>query len=290
MVVLMLPTRRTETAVSRQAAMTSSKVASQPRGFALVIVLWSLGMLALLGTQVTATTRVQLRLVAQARDEAMAEAAAEGAINQATFILLGGGRLGAAGAPMRIRIGGAEVAISAADEAARIDPNAISKDVWRALLVAVGVDPARATALAGEIADWRTRTAASTSGGAKIDVYRDHGLPYRSADHPFYSVDEIALIPDMTPDILARLRPWLSVYHEDAVDDPTGATPAGLAVAGGSGSGNGLSSHNVIMRVTAIAAIPGRARFVRSAVVRIRADPAAEPETAGDLVQVLTWE
>ena len=271
---------------SRPEATTSN------RGFALVIVLWSLGMLALLGTQMTATTRVQLRLAAQARDQAIAEAATEGAIRQAAFVLLGGGRLGAVAAPMRMRIGEVEVAISATDEAAKIDPNAVSKDVWRALLVAVGVDPARATALAGEIADWRTRTAASATGGAKIDLYRERGLPYRSADHPFYSVDEIGLIPDMTPDILARLRPFLSVYHEGDVDDPTGATPAGLAVAdtGSSNSANRSSSRNVIMRVTAVGAIPGRARFVRSAVVRIRADPAAEPEAAGDLVQILTWE
>ena len=96
----------------------------------------------------------------------------------------------------------------------------------------------------------------------------------------------------MTPDILARLRPWLSVYHEGDVDDPGTATLAGVAVAdaGNSKSGGRLFSGNIVMRVTAVAAIPGRARFVRSAVVRIRADPDAEAETAGDLVQILTWE
>ena len=249
-------------------------------------------MLALLGTQMTAATRVQLRLAAQARDQAMAEAAAEGAIRQSAFILLGGGRPGPAGAPMRIQVGGVTVVVSASDEAAKIDPNAASPDAWRALLAAVGVDPPRAAALAGEIADWRTNTPASTIGGAKIDLYQDRNLPYRSADHPFYSVDEIGLVPDMTPDILARLRPWLSVYHEGDVADATAATPAGMAVAdaGSSSSGESIPGRNVIMRVTAAAAIPGRARFVRSAVVRIRADPAAEAETAGDLVQILTWE
>jgi hypothetical protein len=82
------------------------------------------------------------------------------------------------------------------------------------------------------------------------------------------------------------------VYHEGAVDDPTGATPAGLAGAdtGSSKSGANSPGRNIIMRVTAVGAIPGRARFARSAVVRIRADPAAEPEAAGDLVQILTWE
>jgi general secretion pathway protein K len=277
MVVLIVPARQS---------------VSRSRGFALVIVLWSLGMLALLGTQMTGTTRVQLRLAAQARDQAMAEAAADGAIRQASFILLGGGRLGSPGVPLRMRIGEVAVAINASDEAAKIDPNAASRDVWRALLVALGLAPARATALAGEIADWRTRTAASSLGGAKIDLYRDRGLPYRSADHPFYSVDEIGLVADMTPDIFARLRPWLSVYHEGDVVDSGGATPVGAAIAdaGSTKSDNRVVSQNVIMRVTAVAIIPGRASFVRSAVVRIRADPAAEPETAGDLVQILTWE
>ena len=278
--------------MARTEATTTHQIASRSRGFALVVVLWSLAMLALLGTQMTAATRAQLRLAAQTRDQAMAEAAAEGAIRQAAFILLGGGRLGSTGAPMRIQIGAVSVVLSASDEAAKIDPNRASGDVWRALLEAVGVDPARAAALAGEIADWRTKTTASTLGGAKIDLYRDRSLPYRSADHPFYSVDEIGLVPDMTPDILARLRPWLSVYHEGDVADPGGTTPAGVAVAdtGSSRSGNRFSSRNVIMRVTAAATIPGRAHFVRSAVVRIRADPAAEAETAADLVQILTWE
>jgi general secretion pathway protein K len=272
--------------------MMCRRLASRSRGFALVIVLWSLAMLALLGTQMTSTTRVQLRLASQARDQAMAEAAADGAIRQAAFILLGGGRVSSPMAPMRTRIGEVAVDISAVDEAAKIDPNSVSRDVWRALLVAVGIDPARATVLAGEVADWRSRTMASSLGGAKIDLYRDRGLPYRSADRPFYSVDEIGLVPDMTPDILARLRPWLSVYHEGDVVDPSGATPVGVAVAdgGSSGSGNHPASRNIIMNVTTVAAIPGRARFVRSAVVRIRTDPAAEPEAPGDLVQILTWE
>jgi general secretion pathway protein K len=240
-----------------------------------VIVLWSLGMLALLGAQLTAATRVQLRLAAQARDQAMAEAAADGATRQAIFILLGGGRIGPASQPVRIRVGEVNVAITAEDEATKINPNAASRDVLRGLLLAVGVDQPRAALLANEIADWRLRDPESVMGGLKIDQYREHGLPYRSADLPFYSVDEIGLIPDMTPEILARLRPGLSVFHEGGVSDTRRPTSAE--------TGQGL----VVMRLTAAAVIPGRARFVRSATVRIRADTRA---AEGDLIQILAWE
>ena len=264
-----------------------------PRGFALVIVLWSLGMLALLGSQLTATARVQMRLATQARDQAMAEAAADGAIREATFILLGGGRIGLAGGSLRVRIGDAAVDIVAEDEAAKINPNVVSKDVLRDLLVALGVDQPRAARLAGEIADWRIRSQASILGGLKIDQYRDRGLPYRSGDHAFYSLDEMALLPDMTPDILDRLRPWLSVYHEGGVNDASGTSLAAAAIGDARNSSLGAAgpdfvSRNVIMRVTAAAVIPGRARFIRSAVVRLRMDSEAGDD--GEMVQVLTWK
>jgi general secretion pathway protein K len=261
-------------------------------GFALVIVLWSVGLLALLATQLTATTRTQLRLTAQARDEAIAEAAADGAIRQAMFVLLGGRRIDSSGAPMRVRLGDALVSILARDEAATINPNAASDDVLRRLMVALGIDRSRAALLTAEMADWRSAGQISLLGGAKIDRYRDRVLPYRSGDHVFYSVDEIGLVPDMTADVLARLRPWLSVYQEGDVNDPTGATPAAAAVAGTADSGTGTSfgSRNLVMRVTAAAVLPGRARFVRSAVLRLRADAMANPGKGGAMIQVLTWE
>ena len=57
-------------------------------GFVLLIVLWTLGLLALLGTRLTATARAQLRLAAATRDLAAAEAAADAGLRQAMFALL----------------------------------------------------------------------------------------------------------------------------------------------------------------------------------------------------------
>src|SRR6202011_359383 len=62
------------------------------RGFVLLIVLWSVGLLALLGAQLTATARVQLRMAMVARDTAIVEAAADGAIRQAMFAVSFDGR------------------------------------------------------------------------------------------------------------------------------------------------------------------------------------------------------
>jgi general secretion pathway protein K len=275
--------------------MTPRRIRPRVRGFALLVVLWTLGLLALLGTQLTATARAQLRLATEARDRAVAEMAADAGIRQAMFVLLGGGQIGSPGRPLRIRVGEADVDILADDEAAKINPNTVSRDVLRGLLVAVGVDQPYAARLAGEIVDWRIRGQVSVVGGQKVDLYRDRRLPYRSGDHAFYSVDELGLVPEMTPDILNRLRPWLSVYHEGDVNDPAGASPAAAAtgdarISRGGAAVTSFVSHNVVLRLTATAVVRGKARFIRSAVVRMRA-AAVEPASAvRDLIQVLTWE
>jgi general secretion pathway protein K len=263
----------------------------RPRGFALVIVLWSLGLLALLGTELTSTSRAQLRLATAARDHAQTEAAADGAIRQAVFILLGGKQPGSSRQPLRVRIGPAIVDISTEDESTKVNPNAVPAETLRALLVAVGVDQPRAALLAAEMADWRKRSQNSALGGMKLDQYLGHGLPYRSGDRPFTSVDEIALIPDMTPEILARLRPWLSVYQEGDMRDSDDASPIGSAIVNARVATNQTPapqfvSNNRIMRITARATMLDGARFVRSAVVRIR----EESDDDGPIFQVLSWE
>jgi len=257
---------------------------SYPRGFALVIVLWSLGGLALLGSQITGTARVQLRLADHERDRAVVEAAADGAMRQAMFVLLKGGVPGTVLEPLRFRIGEVEIKLASEDQAGKINPNSASSELMRRLLIALGVDPPGAARLAGEVTDWRDRTATSSLGGPKIDQYRRLGLPYGWSGRRFADDDEVGLVADMTPAIMARLRPWLSIYHEGTV---TGAnTPAQEAAAVTPGASElPFVSHNRIMRVTAEAVLGGRARFVRSGVLRVRKAPGGLAS-----IQVLTWE
>ncbi len=185
--------------------------------------------------------------------------------------------------------------MEAEDEARKINPNSVSRDVLRNLLVAVGVELPQAGLLSGAMADWRNRGRASVLGGQKIDQYRDRRLPYRSGDHQFASVDEIGLVAGMTADILDRLRPWLSVYHEGGVSDAAGLSPAAVAVSDSRLTAGGATvpdivSRNVIMRVSATAVVGGRARFVRRAVVRLRHGSGAPASGMRDLLQVLAWE
>src|SRR5437764_10711125 len=59
----------------------------QSRGFALLVVLWVLVLVAFLVAQVTAAGRTELRIAGNIYANAAAEAALEGAVNEALFHL-----------------------------------------------------------------------------------------------------------------------------------------------------------------------------------------------------------
>jgi hypothetical protein len=97
------------------------------RGFALLIVFWSLPGLALLFMQLVGSERVQLRMAATVLGRAMAEVAAEGALRQGIFLTLRGTWNTAANQPLWLNLGGVTVRVVAEDEAMKINPKAANR-------------------------------------------------------------------------------------------------------------------------------------------------------------------
>jgi general secretion pathway protein K len=259
------------------------------RGFALLLVLLALGMLSLVTARLLADGRSAVRVAGELRDSAAAEAAADGALQQAIF-QLHRGAWAAGGAPHLLRVGRATVVVSVADQRGRINPNRSGGALLAALLVDAGSQPARAMELASAIMDWRTATAFSVAGGQKIDLYRAAGLPYGPPDRPFTSVDEISEVPGMTPALLERLRPFLSVYQSGApvVAGDAGAVRAALQTAemiGGAPTPTDAGTADRVVELHAVAALPGGTRFTRVAIVRL----AAGAGQAARGWQILNW-
>ena len=73
---------------------------SRDRGFALLIVLWTVALLALLATWITAAGRTEAQLAGNLRDAATADLVADGTAHEAVFYLpaTGVGRLPTAAA------------------------------------------------------------------------------------------------------------------------------------------------------------------------------------------------
>jgi general secretion pathway protein K len=261
------------------------------RGFALLIVLWTLGLLALLITGLLTAGRMQTRIAENIRGSANAEAAADGAVQQAIFLLLRDD-WPADSKPHALRIGTATAEVRAEDQAGKVNPNLSTVDVLASLLRQLGLDSPSARKLALAIIDWRSDSDISLAGGPKLALYRAAGLPYGTANRPFDTLEQLALVPGMTPQLFARLRPYMSVYQEGDAQSPATDTLAANAVAGAQpNDGSTGGPLNAIMRVrvleiTATAATRDGALFTRRAIVRLNAD--AQP--GGAPWHILSWD
>lgn len=258
------------------------------RGFALLIVLWSVVLLTLLATGIAGAGRADVRLAANLRGAAVAETAADGAVFAAAFHLLDPAtRWAADNRPRELQVPGARIVLRIENEAGKINPNTAAPELLQALLVQAGADSQAATRMADAIADWRFPAAAPRPNGAKAPQYRQAGLEYGPPDAPFESLTELRLVLGMTPALLARLLPSLTVLT-DAEPDPLVAGAAVLRAirlaTGVEPPRSGQSPPPRTVTVTAAATTEGGSRFVRRAAIRLGTTP-REP-----LAGILAWE
>ncbi len=193
------------------------------RGFALLIVLWTVGFLALLGTRIVAAGRADTQLADNLKQAAMLQAAADGAVQNVMFSMAAArdGRFEADGLVRQLRIDGIAVLVKVENESDRVNLNTASGALLRALIIDAGGPPGDADRLAAAILDWRTSEAAARPGGAKAPAYRAAGLSYGPPGTPFQSVDELADVLGMTPELFARLAPHLTVLTDGDPDMST---------------------------------------------------------------------
>ncbi|WP_428534840.1 general secretion pathway protein GspK [Rhodopila sp.] len=190
------------------------------RGFALLIVLWTMGLLALLGTQIVAAGRSDTQLADNLKQAAVLAAAADGAVADVMFHMQAAAdpRLRADGVVHQVRIGQTAVLVRIENETDRVNLNTASGDLLKSLIIQVGGPPALADRLAAAILDWHTENASPRQGGAKAADYRAGGRNYGPPGTPFQSVHELTEVLGMTADLYARLAPHLTVLSDDDPD------------------------------------------------------------------------
>ena len=203
--------------------------ADRQRGFALLIVLWTLVLISFLAAQLAGAARTEGRIAGNLRANAVAQAAADGAIYEAIFRLSdprSDPRWGLDGASHEIHIGQTGVTLRVESEAMRINPNLASPKLLAALLRVVGEAPERSADLAAAIAEWAGQPTRSRPTTTLAD-YQAAGLDYLPPRAPFESIDELARVRLMTAPLLAVLRPHLTLFGPAEPDPhPTDAVVA----------------------------------------------------------------
>ncbi len=196
-------------------------------GFALIMVLWFLVLIAAISTYLMANARSETAIARNIRAAATAEALADAAVAEAVFnqTAVAAGRWKLDGEPHLISLPDGEATIRLYDENQKVNPNRASDALMAALFEAAGVERALARRLGASIADWVGSETEPRPLGAEMQQYLDAGRSYGPPNAPIESIDELQLVLGMTPEILALVRPYLTIHTESAQPDGNNAPP-----------------------------------------------------------------
>ena len=231
------------------------------RGFALIIVVWFLVLLAAIGTYMMANARSETALAHNVTAAAKAEAVADAAValsvyNQSEPDLRKKFKLD--GTPYSFPLPGGRVTLRLFDETAKINPNFASEKLMAALYQVAGLDKARATQLGAATADWVSSGDQPRGGGAKKAQYEQAGRNYGPPNAPMESLDELQMVLGMTPQLFTAVRPYLTINTGAAAPtDPRKAfDPVRRAMAM---AGKDISASQPAQPATAQQGAPGQA-------------------------------
>lgn len=263
-------------------------------GFAVVVVLAALGLLALIATTFSLAVRSHLRSVAATSASARAEALADGGVELAIADLLAARedrtrtrRHPIDGTPVACRLGeGNRLMLVVQDEAGRVDLNAAGDAVLTALFRGSGLSDGEASQLADRLLDFRDRDDERRPLGAERAEYAAAGLP-GPKNAPLDATDELQQVLGADARLLDRIRSAVTVHSGLAGVDPrvmpvervvrlgAGEAVSGSAFAGSGRTGGrgGLPSRFVeispqqVFSIRSDAETADGARFVREAIV-----------------------
>ena len=224
------------------------------RGGALLGVLWLSAVLSAIAFSVANTVRGEIERTSTASESLRAYYLAAGSIERALLNMVwGAGLRNPDGTPryspgvpfLAYRYASGDALVQIIPETAKLNINSVPPPELIRLLLNLGGDPQRASAIAAAVADWRNPAAA---GLTVFDQFYLTQIPsFRARHASFEEIEELLLVKGMTPDLfygsylrdpqgrlIARggLRDCLSVYGSAGPVDINSADPAVLATIG----------------------------------------------------------
>jgi len=185
-------------------------------GYALLIVLWTMVLLALLAGQVTGAGRAESRMAAALRQSAQLEAAADGAVYETIWHMLDGGGdhwlPGDGGYDLHAATGLVHVEVF--DQRGKLDVNQVPPGLLTALFSVLGADNATATTLGNNIGDWRSQSAPGDADSSVPAEYRMDGRMWGPPGQEIERLDELKLVRGMTPKLYEAALPYLTIALE----------------------------------------------------------------------------
>ncbi len=201
----------------------------------LLLVLWSLGLLAIIAAAVQSSGTLSYTLARNAAELASQDAQAEAALNLAVLTLLDGrSPARSAGRSQTIHYDGTNIEIEVQDELGLIDLNHADSPLLANLFRATGLPQQEAGKIADRILDWRDLDDLRRLNGAEAREYREAAAPHLPRNGSFQSRDELQLVLGMTLQLFRKVEPVLTIHSGKPGIDPRVAPPlVRRALAGG---------------------------------------------------------
>jgi general secretion pathway protein K len=213
------------------------RVGGKRAGFALLAVIWGLGVIAMLVVAFLDAGRLRLQTAVNVAAATQAAYVAESAVNRAILALLAGRdrRPPTAetiydGAPEFCMLDGAAVALGVADEGGKIDLNAAPPELLLAALRAFGIDERNAQDATRGIIAFRT----APSGDPGLFGESPAGdKPTPPKQGLFETVMELDQASGVDPALFRMLLPFVTIHSKAAGVDARASPPALFAALSG---------------------------------------------------------
>ncbi|WFU66686.1 type II secretion system minor pseudopilin [Bradyrhizobium brasilense] len=221
---------------------------SKDSGFALLVVIWVVGLLSLIASTLITTSHYRLKATSNAIESAKAARLAEAGIGLAELALAGqlsGSPLESSqGASFGLVAGsrepvlcmlptGASAAILAEDEGGKLDLNLAQPELIAALLRGLGASEQEAPQLAASIARFARVSINKGHDEAEDQAYAADGRTFGPKRAPFDTPLELDQVVGMRRALLEALLPYVTVFSHHPGIDPRLAAPALLAALAG---------------------------------------------------------
>jgi general secretion pathway protein K len=199
------------------------------RGFVIVAVLWILAALAALATIFSVYLSNSAQALAVNDTGLKAEALVSASLELTAYqLLLAGDKARPALGSFHFRLDNADVLVSFTSEAARIDLNFAPKEMLANLFAGLGADQQAAKEYADRIVGWRTRPTANAANDEEA-LYAAAGLAYSPRQSLFTHVNELTLVLGLTPVLIDRALPFVTVFSGSSNVDVLVAPPEIIA-------------------------------------------------------------
>jgi general secretion pathway protein K len=192
-----------------------------------VAVFWILTALATLATTYGVYVKATAFALADYDVRLQAQELAMAGVELAVYQLTENPEVRPAQGKFGFRLGNADVAVNFRSESGRIDLNFAPKQLLVGLFTVLGTEPEAAEDFADRIIAWRTPVPKTADSEAFL--YRTAGKSYGPRHGPFQHVNELGLVLSLTPDVVDRALPYLTVYSGQPEVNVLNAAPEVLA-------------------------------------------------------------